>query len=169
MFQIVLFLHVIGAILAFGPTYAYSIIGAMGGAEPMHANFATRVSEKIGTTLVYPLAILQGVTGVALILIGGINLFDQPWLIIAIVLYLGALAYAFTIQRDNVHRLIELTTPPAGGPPAGGPPPGGPPAGAPAGPPPGVAAVVRQIQLGGMGLAITIAVIVFLMVTKLRF
>lgn len=164
MFQIVLFLHVIGAILAFGPTYAYSIIGAMGGAEPMHANFATRVSEKIGTTLVYPLAILQGVTGVALIIIGGIKLFEQPWLMIAIVLYVGALAYGFTIQRNNVHRLIELTTPPAGGPPPGGPPPG-----APAGPPPGVAEVVRRIQLGGMGLGITIAVIVFLMVTKLRF
>jgi hypothetical protein len=159
MFQLVLFLHVFGAILAFGPTYAYSFIGAMGGAEPMHANFATRVTEKIGTTLVYPLAILQGVTGVALILIGGINVFDQPWLMIAIVLYIGALAFALTIQRNNVHRLIALTTMPAGGPPPG----------APAGPPPGVPEIVRQIQLGGMGLAITVAVIVFLMVTKLRF
>jgi len=159
MFQLVLFLHVFGAILAFGPTYGYSFIGAMGGAEPMHANFATRVTEKISTTLVYPLAILQGVTGVALILIGGINVFDQPWLMIAIVLYIGALAFALTIQRNNVHRLIALTTMPAGGPPPG----------APAGPPPGVPEIVRQIQLGGMGLAITIAVIVFLMVTKLRF
>jgi len=159
MFQIVLFLHVMGAILAFGPTYAYSIIGAAGGREPQHANFATRVSDKIGTTLVYPLAIVQGITGILLILIGGINLFASPWLLIAIVLYVGALTYAFTIQRNAVHRVIELTTMPAGGPPPG----------APAGPPPGLPEAVRRVQLGGMGLGITIAVIVFLMVTKLSF
>jgi hypothetical protein len=159
MFQIILFLHVMGAILAFGPTYAYSIIGAAGGREPQHANFATRVSDKIGTTLVYPLAIVQGITGVLLILIGNVNLFASTWLLIAIVLYVAALAYAFTIQRDAVHRVIELTTMPAGGPPPG----------APAGPPPGLREAVRKVQLGGMGLGITIAIIVFLMVTKLSF
>jgi Predicted integral membrane protein (DUF2269) len=168
MFQIILFLHVMGAILAFGPTYAYSIIGAAGGREPQHANFATRVSDKIGTTLVYPLAIVQGITGVLLILIGNINLFASTWLLIGIVLYVAALAYAFTIQRNAVHRVIELTTMPAGGPPPGAPA-GGPPPGAPAGPPPGLREAVRKVQLGGMGLGITIAVIVFLMVTKLSF
>ena len=159
MFQLVLFLHVFGAILAFGPTYAYSIIGAMGGKEPQHANFATRVSEKIGTTLVYPLAILQGVTGVILILMSGRDLTKAPWLLIGIVLYIGALIFALTIQRNAVHHLIDLTTMPAGGPPPG----------APAGPPPGVRETVRKIQMGGMGLGITVAVIVFLMVTKLSF
>ena len=157
--QIVLFLHVFGAILAFGPTYAYSIIGAMGGREPMHANFATRVSERIGTTLVYPLAVVQGITGVLLIWLASIDLTKSLWLGIAIILYLGALAFAFTIQRDAVHRVIELSTPPAGGPPAG----------APAGPPPGLPEAVKKVQQGGMALGITIAVIVFLMVTKLSF
>jgi uncharacterized membrane protein len=157
--QIVLFLHVFGAILAFGPTYAYSIIGAMGGREPMHANFATRVSERIGTTLVYPLAVVQGITGVLLIWLAGIDLTKSLWLGIAIILYLGALAFAFTIQRNAVHRVVELSTPPAGGPPPG----------APAGPPPGLPEAVKKVQQGGMALAITIAVIVFLMVTKLSF
>jgi uncharacterized membrane protein len=159
MFQIVLFLHVFGAILAFGPTYAFSIIGAMGGKEPQHANFATRVSEKVSTTLVYPLAVFQGVTGVALILISGRDLTKSLWLAIAIILYVGALAFAFTIQRNAVHRVIELSTMPAGGPPPG----------APAGPPPGLPEAVKKVQQGGMALGITIAVIVFLMVTKLSF
>ena len=159
MLQIVLFLHVFGAILAFGPTYAFSIIGAMGGKEPQHANFATRVSEKVSTTLVYPLAVFQGITGVALILISGRDLTKSLWLAIAIVLYIGALAFSFTIQRNAVHRVIELSTMPAGGPPPG----------APAGPPPGLAEAVRQVQRGGMALGITVAVIVFLMVTKLSF
>jgi uncharacterized membrane protein len=157
--QIVLFLHVFGAILAFGPTYAYSIIGAAGGREPMHANFATRVSDKIGTTLVYPLAILQGVTGLLLIWLASIDLTKSLWLVIAIVLYVLALSYAFTIQRNAVHHLIEVTTMRAGGPPPG----------APAGPPPGVPEAVKKVQQGGMILGLTIAVIVFLMVTKLSF
>ena len=155
-FPYVLFLHVFGAILAFGPTYAYSIIGAMGGREPMHANFAIRVSDRIGTTLVYPLAVFQGITGLALILMSGRDLTKSVWLGVSIVLYIGALAYAFTIQRNAVHRLIELTTMSAGGPPPG----------APAGPPPGVPEAVKKVQMGGMILGITIAVIVFLMVVK---
>ena len=155
-FPYVLFLHVMGAILAFGPTYAYSIIGAMGGREPQHANFATRVSDKIGTTLVYPLAVFQGITGLALILMSGRDLTKSPWLGVSILLYIGALAYAFTIQRNAVHRVIELTTMPAGGPPAGAPP----------GPPPGLPEAVRKVQMGGMALGITIAIIVFLMVVK---
>jgi hypothetical protein len=155
-FPYVLFLHVFGAILAFGPTYAYSIMGAMGGREPMHANFATRVSERISSTLVYPLAIFQGITGLALILISGRDLTKSPWLGAAIVLYVVALVYAMTIQRNAVHRVIELSTMPAGGPPPG----------APAGPPPGLAEAVKRVQQGGIGLGLAVAVIVFLMVVK---
>ncbi len=62
------FLHVIGAILAFGPPIAYSIMGSMAGNKPQHANFSSRQVEAIGTRIVYPLAILQGVTGVLIIL-----------------------------------------------------------------------------------------------------
>jgi uncharacterized membrane protein len=153
LFTIVLFLHVLGAILAFGPTFAYSISGAMGGKEPQHANFAMRVSEATGQRLVYPLAILQGVTGVALILIGNIPVFSTPWLLLGITLYVIALGYALTVQRNALHHAIELTSAP-------------PPAGAPAGPPPELMATVQKIQRGGMFLGLLIVVIVFLMVVK---
>jgi uncharacterized membrane protein len=149
----VLFLHVFGAILAFGPTYAFRIIGAKGGAEPQHANFANRVTEAIGTGQVYPLAILQGVTGVLLILLAKVNLFGTPWLLLGIALYIVGIGYALTVQRNLLHELIELTSSP-------------PPAGAPAGPPPAVMAVVQKIQRGGMALGAVIAVIAFLMVVK---
>ena len=66
-----LFLHVIGAILAFGPTYAFSIMGTMAGKEPQHANFSARQAEVICNMLVYPLAIFQGITGVLLIMRAG--------------------------------------------------------------------------------------------------
>ena len=40
----------------------------MAGKEPQHANFSARQMAAIGTRLVYPLAIFQGITGVLLIL-----------------------------------------------------------------------------------------------------
>ena len=153
LFPYILFLHVMGAVLAFGPTYAFSIIGAMGGKEPQHGNFGLRVSAQIGAKLVYPLAILQGVTGLALIWVGQIPLMSKPWLLIGIVLYVIALTYALTVQRNALHHAIDLTS----GPPQ---------AGAPAGPPPDLLATVKKVQRGGIFLGVMILVIVFLMVVK---
>ena len=118
LFPYILFLHVLGAIAAFGPTFAFPIIGAMGGKEPQHANFATRVSATISDRLVIPLAILQGVTGVLLIWISGRDLLDpgSRWLVLAIVLYVIAIGFSLSIQKRHVERIIELTSTP--------PPPG---------------------------------------------
>jgi hypothetical protein len=152
-----LFLHVLGAILAFGPTFAYSIMGAMAGREPQHANFSARQVAAIGNKLVYPLAIFQGITGVLLILAANIDLTAAPWLAIGIVLYAIALTYSLTVQRNALQHLIELTSTP--------PPPGTP----PGPPPPEVPATVGKIQRGGMLLGLLIVVIVFLMVVKPTF
>jgi len=146
-----LFLHVLGAILAFRPTFAYSIMGSMAGKEPQYANFSTRQSEAIGNRLVYPLAVFQGITGVLLIWAASFNVIGTTWLALGIVLYLITLVYALTVQRNAVHHLIELTsTPPAPGSP----------------PNPEIMATVKRIQLGGMFLALMIVIIVFLMVVK---
>jgi uncharacterized membrane protein len=153
----ILFLHVLGAIIAFGPTFAYSIMGGLAGKEPQHANFSTRQVEAIGYRLVYPLAIFQGITGVLLIWAAGINVMSSAWLVIAILLYIFTLGYAFTVQRSAVHHLIELTSTP--------PPPGAP----PGPPPPEILATVTRIRRGGMLLGTMIVVIVFLMVVKPTF
>ncbi len=152
LFPYVLFVHVIGAIIAFGPTYAFSIMGAMGGKEPQHANFATRVSAAVTDKLVEPLAILQGITGVLLILIGKIDLLKSLWLLVAIVLYVTALTFALTTQRRTVRRIIEMTSTP--------PPPGT------SGPPPALQEAVKRVQRGGAFLGIMVSVIVFLMVVR---
>ena len=157
LFPYLLFVHVFGAILAFGPTYAYSIMGAMSGREPQHANFSARQVAAIGSRLVYPLAILQGVTGLGLIGTGEIDVAASPWLLIGIVLYAIALWFALTVQRNALDRVIELSSTP--------PPPGTP----PGPPPPALVATVKQIQRGGMLLGILVAVIVFLMVVKPTF
>lgn len=157
-FPYLLFLHVMGAILAFGPTFAYSIMGAMAGREPQHANFSSRQTEAIGNKLVYPLAIFQGITGVLVFITAPTDEFKVGfWLPLGILLYAIALIYALTIQRNALHHLIGLTSTP--------PPPGTP----PGPPPPEVLATVKKIQLGGMFLGALIVVIVFLMVVKPTF
>ena len=156
LFPWLLFLHVFGAILAFGPTFTFATIGAMGAKEPQHANYGVRVTAAISERFGYPLATLQGVTGVGLIITGKIDLLSSHWLLLGIVLYAVALSYALTIQRSAVHRVIELTSAP--------PPPGAPP-----GPPPAVVAAIRRVQRGGISLGILIVAIVFLMVVKPTF
>jgi uncharacterized membrane protein len=157
LFPWLLFLHVLGAIVAFGPTFAFSITGAMGGKEPQHANFATRVSETISTRLVYPIGITLPITGAAMILIGKFDLTSKPfwWLDLAIVLYVIAYGYSFFVQRRLVERVIHMTSSP--------PPPGA------TGPPPALLATVKRIQQGGAALGVLLVAIVLLMVVKPQF
>jgi uncharacterized membrane protein len=159
---ILLFLHVLGAIVAFGPSFAMPIIGAMGGKEPMHANFATRVTLQIEERIIVPLAIVQAITGIGLIWFAGIDLIASHWLLLGIVLYVIALGFAIAVQTKSVERVIELTTPPSMAPSEG-------PGAAPAGPPPGILQAVQRVQRGGMLLAVLIVSIVFLMVVKPSF
>jgi hypothetical protein len=167
LFPLLLFVHVLGAIIAFGPAFSFPIIGAMGGKEPMHANFATRVADRLAHVQLTPLALLQGITGLGLIYFGNIDLFKSTWLLIAIVLYLVALGYAGAVQSPAVRRVIELS----GGEPKPGAAPAGPPAGGPpvGGPAPELMAAIKKVQQGGLVLVVLIVAIVFLMVTKLTF
>lgn len=159
LFPYILLLHILGAIVAFGPTFAFPLIGAMGGREPMHANFATRLSLGIEERMVLPLAVVQGITGLLLVWSASIDLTAAHWLDVAIVLYLIALFFSIFVQTASVKRVIELTTMPAGGPPPG----------APAGPPPGVAAAVQRVQRGGALLSVLVVAIVCLMVVRPTF
>jgi uncharacterized membrane protein len=163
MFQLFLFLHVMGAIVVFGPTFVFPIIASQAQKSPQNAPFAAALSEVIERRVVIPGAIVQGITGVALILIGGRDLTSpvNRWLGIGIVLYLIAIGFAIFVQAKNAEKMVHLTS--------GGPPPGPPPAGAPAGPPPEIVATGKKLQQGGMFLAVLIVLIVILMVTKPTF
>jgi len=157
---VLLFIHVITAIVAFGPSFAMPIIGSLGARNPQHGAFAVDVSEAIEKRMVIPVALTMPITGVAMIIVAGIDP-TTPWLAIAIVLYVIALTYAIAVQTPTVTKfaaaLHELST--------AGPPPEG----APAGPPPHIAALSQKVARGGMLLSFLVVVIVFLMVTKLTF
>ena len=149
LFTLFLFLHVGAAIIAFGPTFIYMIIGGMGAAEPMHANFAVRVTNTINDRVVIPLALTMPVTGFLMVYFGHIDLTNRAWywLDLAIVIYVVLVIISIGIQRPTVQRMIQLTTRPpaaagapavAGAPAAGGAPAAaGAPAGAAGAPPPG--------------------------------
>jgi uncharacterized membrane protein len=155
---ILLFLHVFGAIVAFGPTYAFMLLGPMVGREPQHANFAIRYQHLVSTRVIAPLAILQGITGLLLVWWAKFNLLGTNWLLVAIVLYVIALAIAFMVLIPTAGRLVEATATPPPAPASGAP--------SPAGPPPHIAALVRRARIAGMTNAALIVLIVFLMVTK---
>ncbi len=142
-----LFVHVLTAIVAFGPTFAFPIIGAMAGKEPQYANFATRVSEAIEHKMVLPLALTMPVSGVFLIWSAKIDLLAARWLLLAIVLYAVALSYVILVQNPAVGRIIELSgqTPP---------------------PLPELGAAVKKVQQGGMLITVLVVAIVLLMAVK---
>jgi hypothetical protein len=162
LFTLFLFLHVLAAIIAFGPTFAFPIIGSMGGAEPQHSNFAMRITARVTDRLVEPFAVSMPITGLLMVWAGNINLFATRWLLVAIALYVVAIGYAVLVQRRTVLRIVELS----GGHGAPIPALASPGPGAMGGPPPELLAAVRKAQRGGMFLGLMVVVLVFLMVTK---
>ena len=168
--QLFLFLHVMGAIIAFGPTFVFSFIAGLSRQQPQHALFGLQLSELIQMRLVLPLAVVQGITGVILVVTVPVDILATHWLALGIVLYLILLGFAFLVQRPTLSRMVVLAQampapaagggPPAGQAPAGGPPPG---------PPPEMAALGRRTMYGGIFMVIVLVVIVFLMAAKPTF
>ncbi len=161
LFQVFLFAHVLGAIIAFGPTFSGPIIGRMGAQERAHGNFAMRISGELARVQILPLAIVQGLTGLGLIITGDIDVTRAAWLIVGIVLYLIAIGYAIFVQLPLAKRIIALTTPPADRPADAGPPAGG--------PPPELPGLITRARRGGFLLIALVTAIVFLMVVKPNF
>jgi hypothetical protein len=154
LFPWLLFLHVLGAIAGFGPSFAFPVIAGLGRGEPQHGNFGTRVSHAIASRLVYPIGITLPITGALMILVKGIDLSARQywWLGLAIVLYTISYGYSFFVQRGLIDRVIEMTSSP---PPLGV-----------TGPPPELMALGRRIGQGGMVMTVLLLSIILLMVVK---
>ena len=153
VFRLFLFLHVIGAIVAFGPGFAAAVAGAMVAREPQHANFFARSQLAVGTRLVTPAALSMAITGILMIAVRGWSTIVGAtlWLPLAIVLYIIAIVFAVAVQTPAGRKLVDLTaTPPAPGSP----------------PPPELPATAKRVRNGGMLLSTLVVIIVFLMVVK---
>ena len=154
LFGILLFLHVLGAIVAFGPGFVAMIVGPMAAKEPQHANFYARTQVAAGRKLITPVAISMAVTGVLMIVVRGDMASitgGKRWLETAILLYVVSVVVAMAYQAPAGRRLAALTsTPPA---------PGG-------APDPAIPAAARRVRIGGLVLVVLTVLITFLMVVK---
>ncbi len=161
LFSLFLFLHIFAAIVAFGPTFIFSMIAAMARKEPAHLNFAIRLNERLVDRVVLPFALSLPVTGLFLIYFAHLNLLDKSawWLDIAIVLYVLTVSIAIVLQRPTVARMVELTSRP----------PAAPAAGAPSGPPPELRETGALIARNGAIMGIGVVLIVLLMVIRPQF
>ena len=167
LFPILLFLHVLGAIVALGPALAFPVIGVMGGREPGHANFATRVTHALDDRVVLPLILVTGLTGAGMIWARSLPLFADAyrWLLVSMVVYVVSLAFSLFVQRPTVLRVVALS---GGfpGSPATAPGPDAAPGRPAGGPPPELVAAIGRSKRNGMVLTLLSVVIVFLMVVK---
>jgi uncharacterized membrane protein len=159
MLQLFLVLHVLGAIFVFGPTVAFTFLANENRRMPGHGAFAAAVGDAIERKVVLPGAVVQGITGIALIILAPFDL-TQPtsrWLIGALVLYAIAIIFAFAVQAPNSAKMLELAKAPRPAPAPGE---------APKGPPPEIVALGGRLARGGMFLTVMIVLIVTLMVLK---
>ena len=153
-----LFLHVLAAIVAIGPNFAYSTIRALGQGEPQHGNFATRVSHAISARLVYPIGLVIPASGIAMILILG-HRPDRPRLVVArrrdrdlqrrlpLLVLRAATNRRADHRADRHHRRRPV----------------------PAARRPGLAALATRASRGGTAMLILLVVVVSLMVVKPQF
>jgi hypothetical protein len=148
-------IHILTAIVAFGPNFALPLIARMAAQEPQHGLFAIRLTDRIERRLVLPLALTMPVSGGLLVWAESIDLAQTHWLLLAIGLYVVVVAFAIGVQLRTIGRMIEVGSRMA----AGGP-------GQDAGPRVEMAALGVRARNGGFFLMLMVVVIVSLMAGK---
>jgi len=149
LFFLWMFLHILGAIAAFGFGFYAPIFGMASAKEPQHGNWYMRASKRLSNIIILPFAILMFITG-ALLVQAGSTEWSAPWLSISMVLYFIALGIVFLLQRPTLNKVIAATASPPG----------------PDGPDPAVPGLVKRMQLYGVILLVLTLVILALMVWK---
>ena len=113
--RLFLFLHVLGAVTALGPTLTYGLWGrrAERAGGEVRA-FTLRTISWVDRRLATPSYVAQLVTGLVLVWLLRLDLLGTPWLLASLVLYAGIAGFAvalyaptFRRQRDLAERLAE--------------------------------------------------------------
>ena len=165
LFPYLLFLHVAGMILAFGPTYAYGFYAGLAEQEPMHRSFDNRARAEVTRRLTVPATLSMLVTGALMIAVVGYPWLapSSRWLQLGILLYLGAIAYNVLVTRPTSAKVAEMGREMAARRAAATAD------GAPPGPPPEMAALIHRLRRDGKAMGVLVMIIVFLMVVKPSF
>jgi uncharacterized membrane protein len=149
LIAILLLIHVAGAIIGFGPTFTFAILGPMAGRSGAHGIVLLEAMEAIEKRLTTPVALFfQPASGVAMIFVAGFNnaFFSHYWLWSAIIIYVVAIYLSFMGQNPRLAKMIAI---------------------AKAGPPtPEFLKLAQANARGGQILTVLLVVIIILMVTK---
>src|SRR5947209_2571755 len=157
-----LVLHVLAAIVAFGPTFAFPVIGAMAQKYPQHVPFALRLQETIAQRMVLPVAATMLVSGTGLLFAVGIDLIRTPYLLVAIGLYLIGMSNGLFVLLPTGAKLLHMVEGPTGAQALATAGPGA----AAAMPPPEFMRLIRREQVFGALNSVIVIAIVALMIIK---
>lgn len=108
LFPWLMLLHVAGAVAGFGPTLILPRIAGMGAREPQHSTFATRLALAITRRWVIPIAVVVFASGVGLIVVARIDVFQERWLPLSIAIFASSFGYSTLIQVRDLARIVEL-------------------------------------------------------------
>lgn len=150
-FELLLLIHIAGAIIGFGPTYAFAVLGPLsgklGGPRALGILEGMMAIEK---RLVIPVAfVTQPLSGALLIFESGRdnNFFSFEWLWIGILLYIVIFYLAVFQNSPALEKMIHL-------------------AGSGGAETPEFGALVKKTKSIGPLLTIGLTIVVFLMITK---
>ena len=108
---ILLILHIGGAIVGFGPTFSFAVLGPLAGqlGGPQSLGIIKGMHKTV-KSLVYPFLVIQPLTGALLIFKEGLqhDFFSHYWLWIAILLFAAAVYISLAIQSPATEKMIEL-------------------------------------------------------------
>jgi uncharacterized membrane protein len=107
--KVVLVLHVLGAILGLGTNLTYGLIAAVGDrAGGASRTFSLRLIEQLDRRLANPAYVAQLLTGLLLVWLLELNLFETSWLLLALALYLGVALTGILVYGPALRRQVEL-------------------------------------------------------------
>jgi uncharacterized membrane protein len=107
--DVFLFLHVLGAILAVGPTVTYAMWAALGEkAGPAQRAFAIKGINWVDSHLATPAFMAQALTGIALILLLEISFLHTAWLLVGVGLYVVVMVIAVAVLVPIEKRHMDV-------------------------------------------------------------
>lgn len=147
--NLLLTIHVIGAIAIFGVTFAFPFIGVMGKREGAPVVWFLELADLLTTRwVIVGAATIMPASGALLIVHNHWNPWTKPgrWLLAALILYSVSFGFATTVQRATERRALAMAKGNQFGPEFG--------------------ALMKRLQFGGQFLTVLLLAIGILMMTK---
>lgn len=124
-YELLLFLHILSAIIGFGSTFVWPMLGAKSRELPPDQALAlNRMVAGAGKVLTTPFTIATGITGILLVLSSdGLYEFSQPWVSMGLTAWILGAGIALGLHEPNLKAMLALQEEMVASGPHQGPPP----------------------------------------------